>query len=203
MDSPTQLPFCSICAARPDRSARTTPCPLKDTAPWVRIVTAVTETSTRIARLGGSAAWCSDVLSIGKLAVGQAGYYLEQAHGSVSRAGALHSGVEDYYLGGPEAAGVWVGGGGRALGLVGNVDAVRLDRVLAGEHPSSGVPLGRVVDGRVPGVRLDVLGAEERQRVVRDRRRRGARHDPRRARSCGRRGARLRRADGRCDAPRS
>jgi conjugative relaxase-like TrwC/TraI family protein len=94
------------------------------------------------------------VLSIGKLAVGQAGYYLEQAHGSVSRAGALHSGVEDYYLGGPEAAGVWVGDGGRALGLVGAVDAVRLDRVLAGEHPTSGVPLGRVLAGRVPGFDL-------------------------------------------------
>ena len=40
------------------------------------------------------------MLSIGKLAVGQAGYYLEQAQGSVTRAGAVSSGVEDYYLGG-------------------------------------------------------------------------------------------------------
>jgi hypothetical protein len=59
------------------------------------------------------------MLSIGKLAVGQAGYYLEQAHGSVTRSGALRSGVEDYYLGGPEAAGVWVGDGVRGLGLAG------------------------------------------------------------------------------------
>jgi conjugative relaxase-like TrwC/TraI family protein len=94
------------------------------------------------------------VLSIGKLAVGQAGYYLEQAHGSVNRAGALHSGVEDYYLGGPEAAGVWVGDGGHALGLTGTVDAVRLDRVLSGQHPASGEALGRVVQGRVPGFDL-------------------------------------------------
>src|SRR4051812_1807482 len=68
------------------------------------------------------------MLSIGKLAVGQADYYVEQAHGSVTRAGALRSGVEDYYLGGPEAAGVWVGDGVRALGLDGDVDATRLER---------------------------------------------------------------------------
>src|SRR4051812_25470239 len=94
------------------------------------------------------------MLSIGKLAVGQAGYYLEQAHGSVTRAGAVRSGVEDYYLGGPEAVGVWTGDGARALGLGGEVDAVRLDRVLAGEHPASGDLLGRVVAGRVPGFDL-------------------------------------------------
>src|SRR3954453_15441816 len=94
------------------------------------------------------------MLSIGKLAVGQAGYYLEQAQGSVTRAGALRSGVEDYYLGGAEAAGVWTGDGARALGLAGEVDATRLDRVLAGAHPATGDPLGRVVAGRVPGFDL-------------------------------------------------
>src|SRR4051794_12323484 len=59
----------------------------------------------------------SAVLSIGKLATGQADYYLEQAHGSVTRARAVSSGVEDYYLGGPEPSGEWVGAGGAALGL--------------------------------------------------------------------------------------
>src|SRR4051794_39674181 len=49
------------------------------------------------------------MLSVGKLAVGQADYYLEQAHGAVTRAGSVRSGVEDYYLGGPEAAGAWIG----------------------------------------------------------------------------------------------
>jgi hypothetical protein len=44
-------------------------------------------------------------LSIGKLAVGQADYYLDQAQGNVTRAGAVASGVEDYYLRGPEAPG--------------------------------------------------------------------------------------------------
>src|SRR4051794_39322059 len=94
------------------------------------------------------------MLSIGKLAVGQAGYYLEQAQGLVTRAGALRSGVEDYYLGGTEAAGVWTGDGARALGLAGEVDATRLDCVLGGEHPASGDALGRVVAARVPGFDL-------------------------------------------------
>ena len=62
------------------------------------------------------------MLSIGKLAAGQADYYLEQAHGSVTRAGAVSSGVEDYYLGGPEASGEWIGAGAAALGLRGTVE---------------------------------------------------------------------------------
>src|SRR3954468_5638338 len=94
------------------------------------------------------------MLSIGKLAVGQADYYLEQAHGAVTHAGSVRSGVEDYYLGGPEAPGAWIGAGTRPLGLQGKVDAARLDRVLAGEHPVSGEPLGRMVRQRVPGFEL-------------------------------------------------
>src|SRR3954453_5549763 len=94
------------------------------------------------------------MLSIGKLAVGQAGYYLDQAQTMVSRARAVSSGVEDYYLGGPEAPGTWTGTGARPLGLDGTVDAVRLDRVLAGDDPASGAPLGRVVPRRVPGFDL-------------------------------------------------
>src|SRR4051794_9532403 len=74
------------------------------------------------------------VLSIGKLATGQADYYLERAHGSVTRAGAVSTGVEDYYLGGPEATGTWVGSSA-ALGLKGTVGATELERVLCGEHP--------------------------------------------------------------------
>src|SRR4051812_22708765 len=94
------------------------------------------------------------MLSIGKLAVGQADYYLEQAHGTVTRAGAVSSGLEDYYLHCAEAAGVWVGDGVRALGLGGTVDALRLDRVLSGCAPASGDPLGRVVPRRGPGFDL-------------------------------------------------
>src|SRR4051795_4604286 len=94
------------------------------------------------------------MLSIGKLATGQAEYYLEQAHGSVPRPPAVSSGVEDYYLGGPEADGIWAGAGASALGLRGTVGARELDRVLNGEHPASGEPLGRVLTARVPGFDL-------------------------------------------------
>ena len=119
------------------------------------------------------------MLSIGKLAVGQADYYLEQAHGAVTRAGSVRSGVEDYYLRGPEAPGTWIGAGTRPLGLQGKVDADRLDRVLAGEHPVSGEPLGRVVRQRVPGFDLTFsapksvsvlfgVGDDELRGVIRD-----------------------------------
>src|SRR3954471_8358855 len=119
------------------------------------------------------------MLSIGKLAVGQADYYLEQAHGAVTRAGSVRSGVEDYYLGGLEAPGAWIGSGTRPLGLQGKVDADRLDRVLAGEHPVSGEPLGRVVRQRVPGFDLTFsapksvsvlfgVGDDELRGVIRD-----------------------------------
>src|SRR3954453_12655378 len=94
------------------------------------------------------------MLSIGKLATGQAEYYLEQAHGSVTRAAAVSSGVEDYYLGGPEADGIWAGAAAGTLGLRGTVGARELDRVLNGEHPASGEPLGRVLTARVPGFDL-------------------------------------------------
>src|SRR5690349_5803510 len=119
------------------------------------------------------------MLSIGKLAVGQADYYLEQAHGAVTRAGAVSSGVEDYYVGGPEAPGVWIGDGSRRVGLVGQVDAMRLDRVLSGQHPASGEPLGRVLRQRVPGFDLTFsapksvsvlfgVGDDELRGVIRD-----------------------------------
>ena len=91
-----------------------------------------------------------------------------------------------------------------ALGLGGTVDALRLDRVLAGEHPASGEPLGRVVPSAGARVRPDVLGAEERERAVRDRRRRAARSDPA-TRTTGRSREALgvRRAGGRGDAARA
>src|SRR5829696_6463939 len=94
------------------------------------------------------------VLSLGKLATGQAGYYLDQAHGSLSRAQSVASGVEDYYLGGPEHDGLWLGAGAAALGLRGAVGSEPLLRVLAGEHPATGAPLGRVLAERRPGFDL-------------------------------------------------
>jgi hypothetical protein len=45
------------------------------------------------------------VLSIGKLATGQADYYLEQARGRVNAVTSVRTGVEDYYFDGPEPDG--------------------------------------------------------------------------------------------------
>ncbi len=81
------------------------------------------------------------VLSVWKLGHGQEAYYLE----------AVARGVEDYYVGG-EAPGRWIGSGGTALGLVGEVDATDLHAVLSGRDPSSGARLGQT--HRVPGFDL-------------------------------------------------
>src|SRR3954451_3310230 len=94
------------------------------------------------------------MLSIGKIAVGHAGYSLAQAHGPVTRTHAVSSGVDDYYLSGPEPAGEWIGDGAALLSLRGEVDGDELQRVLASEHPASGVPLGRKASARVPGFDL-------------------------------------------------
>jgi len=56
-------------------------------------------------------------LSIGKLAAGQARYYLDQAEGRVDVVESVGGGVEDYYAGGAEARGVWVDEGAAVLGL--------------------------------------------------------------------------------------
>jgi conjugative relaxase-like TrwC/TraI family protein len=89
------------------------------------------------------------MVSIGKLAAGQADYYLEQAHRRVNGADGVSSGVEDYYLGGGEAPGVWIGAGAAALGLRGTVGPSELRSVLANLDPRSGVELRRW--GNVPG----------------------------------------------------
>src|SRR4051812_43742757 len=72
------------------------------------------------------------VISIGKLAAGQADYYLEQARGRVDRATSVGSGVEDYYVQGTEAPGYWLGSGTASLGIVGVVGRDALVRALEG-----------------------------------------------------------------------
>ena len=57
------------------------------------------------------------MLSIGKLAAGQAKYYLDQAEVRVDVVDSVADGIEDYYLGAPEARGEWLGSAGRELGL--------------------------------------------------------------------------------------
>jgi conjugative relaxase-like TrwC/TraI family protein len=83
------------------------------------------------------------VLSIGKLAAGQARYYLDQAEGRVDAVESIGEGLEDYYAGGAEARGSWLGSGSAALGLVGPVEGEALRRVLSGLAPGGGVPLRR------------------------------------------------------------
>ena len=52
------------------------------------------------------------MLSIGKLAAGQAKYYLDQAEVRVDVVDSVAGGVEDYFLGAPEARGQWLGSAG-------------------------------------------------------------------------------------------
>lgn len=91
------------------------------------------------------------MLSIGKLASGQSNYYLEQAQHRVNHATSVGTGVEDYYVGGTEAAGYWLGLGSEHLRLVGTVEPEALHRVLEGKNPRSGWDLVAPHARRVPG----------------------------------------------------
>jgi hypothetical protein len=57
------------------------------------------------------------VLSIGKLANGQAKYYLSIAGARVDRVSSVATGVEDYYVGATEPSGRWRGELAREAGL--------------------------------------------------------------------------------------
>ncbi|MEA2233456.1 MAG: hypothetical protein QOD83_3272, partial [Solirubrobacteraceae bacterium] len=95
------------------------------------------------------------VLSIAKLAGTDQRYYLDQARGRVDHAGSVSSGVEDYYLAGPEAAGRWTGSGARLLGLNGRVGEAPLRAVLSQHDPRSSAKLsGPAAHARVPGYDL-------------------------------------------------
>jgi hypothetical protein len=83
------------------------------------------------------------MVSVGKLKAGQANYYLEQAEPHPSQAAALASGAEDYYVGGREAAGRWLGRGAPSLALHGVVAGDKLTAILAGTDPTSGTQLRR------------------------------------------------------------
>ncbi len=81
------------------------------------------------------------MLSIGKLSAGQAKYYLDQAQGRVDAVESIGDGIEEYYTGGTEARGEWIGGAAGALGLAGTVAGEDLRAVLAGLDPLDGSPL--------------------------------------------------------------
>ena len=81
------------------------------------------------------------MLSIGKLSAGQASSYLDQAQGRVDVVDSVGEGVEEYYLGGAEARGEWIGTAAAELGLHGAVDGEALRCVWAGLDPVTGAPL--------------------------------------------------------------
>ncbi len=81
------------------------------------------------------------MLSIGKLGLGQQGYYEKQ----------VGQGRDDYYTGRGEAPGEWAGAGARELGLEGRVEAGQFTALLEGRDP-------RAAEGR--------LRASERQPEV-------------------------------------
>ena len=105
------------------------------------------------------------VLSIGKLAAGQARYYLDQAEGRVDVVDSVGDGLEDYYVGG---RGAWrvararrrASSGWAALSMArrfGGCSRASI-RVDGAARESGGAARGR-------RLRPDVLGAEERQRA--------------------------------------
>ncbi len=83
------------------------------------------------------------MLSIGKLAAGQEGYYLS----------AVAHGAEEYYLGAGEVPGYWIGTGAAQLDLDGAVSDDAFVALLNGVNPSDGSALGRP-NRRVPALDL-------------------------------------------------
>ncbi len=77
------------------------------------------------------------MLSIHKLVAGQARYYLDQAERRVDVVQSIGDGVEEYYAGGVEARGEWMGVSARELGLTGSVDGEHLRAVLEGRDRDS------------------------------------------------------------------
>ena len=73
------------------------------------------------ARVGGLA----DVIAIGKLSADQGRHYLDQTGEPTTATDAVTSGAEEYYVGGPEASGEWLGTGAAALKLSGRAPVRR------------------------------------------------------------------------------
>ena len=131
---------------------------------------AVRAASERILPAGGLSGLTDAVLSIGKLAAGQARYYLDQAEGRVDAVESIGDGVEEYYAGGAEARGEWLGSAARRSVSRARSTATRCAGCSPASTRTDGSPLRGVVEpGAGRGVRSDVLGAEERERDLRAR----------------------------------
>lgn len=72
-------------------------------------------------------------MSISKLSAGQSRYYLDQAHDRVDAIGSVSDGLEEYYVGGHETRGEWLGAAALGLGLTGPVEGESLRQLLDGE----------------------------------------------------------------------
>ena len=111
--------------------------------------------AVRASSRDGDAVRHSGVLSLAKLASTDQRYYLDQTGARIDHAGSVSSGAEDYYLGGPEAAGRWTGSASRQLGLRGEVTDAQLRAVLSQHEPRNGEKLaGPAAHARVPGFDL-------------------------------------------------
>jgi len=79
-------------------------------------------------------------MSISKLGVGHARYYVDEAGGRADAAESIGDGVEEYYTGSSrEAVGCWFGAGACELGLRGEVGGEQLRRVLDGLDADGGL----------------------------------------------------------------
>jgi conjugative relaxase-like TrwC/TraI family protein len=98
------------------------------------------------------------VLSVAKLTVGQEAYYEQQ----------VATGLDDYYAGRGESAGIWAGTGAGELGLAGVVEDGDLGTLLRGVNPASGGTLRAPVAQRTITVRtLDPERGEWREEAKR------------------------------------
>ncbi len=93
------------------------------------------------------------MLSIGKLANGQANYYLDLAGERVDRGSSVATGVEDYYVGGAEPPGRWTGDLANEVGLEGEVKAETLKKLLEEPAPPDGFDQPPIIERRAPAIR--------------------------------------------------
>lgn len=102
------------------------------------------------------------MLSIGKVGVVHAAYYMSRAAAGVA---AVDSGGRaDYYADSGEEPGVWAAAGAMGVSVGEGVTAKQLKAMLAGKDPDSGEPLGRKI--KPGGTFVDQLGVTRARKPV-------------------------------------
>ena len=102
------------------------------------------------------------VITIGKVGVAHAAYYLSRAAAGVVSAGS--GGQADYYTDSGEQPGVWAAAGAMGVDAGEGVTAKQLKAMLAGRDPDTGEPLGRKINPG--GTFTDALGIERTRKPV-------------------------------------